>query len=135
MLACASGVRFSPALPPGLPDVTGWETRSATVELTNPPTRLEYQLLVDPGRPAVYSVTRYRFTPRDASRAAHEKLQWDRNGVDVRRYACVPQPAAPGGPCRWEELLRGSAAYDLELVPLLRVYDTHRKMSNRRQRR
>lgn len=124
-LACASGGRFSPQLPPGLPDVSRWETSSGSVELESPPTRLEYQLYVAPARPAVYSVTRYRFTPKSVRQPAHEKLQWDRNGLDVRRYECVPDSPARTIPCRWEELLRGSAAYNQELLPLLSVYNTH----------
>jgi hypothetical protein len=131
VFACASRARFAP-LPAGLPDVSSWETSSGRVEFPNPPTLLEYQLYVAPGRPAVYSVTRYRFTPLNAKNLAHEKLQWDRNGLDVRRYECVPEDKSRPVPCRWQEFQRGSAAYNLELVPLLSVYDTHSKLLRRR---
>lgn len=131
-LACASGARFSPQMPPDVPDVSRWETSSGSFEFENPPTRLEYQLYVAPARPAVYSVTRYRFTPKSARQPVHEKLQWDRNGLDVRRYECVPDSPARAVPCRWEEFLRGSPAYNQELVPLLSVYNTHATLLRRR---
>ncbi len=134
LVACASRVRFS-KLPPGLPDVSQWETSSGSVEFPNPPVLLEYQLYVAPWRPSVYSVTRYRFSPRNTKEVAHEKLQWDRNGLDVRRYECVPEDKTRPMPCRWEELPRGSAAYNGELVPLLSVYDTHAKLLRRRDER
>jgi hypothetical protein len=127
LFACASRARFGP-LPAGLPDVSRWETSSGSFEFPNPPTLLEYQLFVAPWRPAVYSVTRYRFTPKGAKDIVHEKLQWDRNGVDVRRYECVPEDKARSLPCRWQELPRGSSAYNNELMPLLSVYDTHAKL-------
>jgi hypothetical protein len=132
LAACASRARFAP-LPSGLPDVSRWETSSGSVDFPNPPTRLEYQLYVAPARPAFYSVTRYRFTPKAATEVAHEKLQWDRNGTDVRRYECVPENKSRALPCRWEELPRGSAAYIGELVPLLSVYDTHAKLLRLRE--
>ena len=131
LIACASRARFAP-LPAGLPDVSGWETSSGRVEFPNPPTLLEYQLYVAPWRPSVYSVTRYRFSPKNMKNVAHEKLQWDRNGVDVRRYECVPEDEKRSQPCRWNELRRGSVAYDGELIPLLSVYDTHAKLLRRR---
>ena len=131
-LACAGRTRFSAHLPPGLPDVSRWETSSGSMEFEDPPFSLEYQLYVAPARQSVYSVTRYRFTPKSARQPAHEKLQWDRNGVDVRRYRCVPETKARELPCRWEELLRGSAAYNEELGPLLSVYNTHAGLLRRR---
>lgn len=134
-LACASGARFSPQLPPELPDVSRWETISGSFDFDKPPTRLDYQLFVAPARPAVYSVTRYRFTPTSARQPVHEKLQWDRNGVEVRRYECVPESPSRAVPCRWEEFLRGSPAYDQELMPLLSVYNTHARLLRLRDAR
>ena len=132
LIACASRARFAP-LPSGLPDVSHWETSSGSFEFKSPPTVLEYQLYVAPARPSVYSVTRYRFTPKGAKTIAHEKLQWDRNGVDVRRYECVPEDNTKAMPCRWAELPRGSPAYIGELMPLLSVYDTHAKLLSKRE--
>jgi hypothetical protein len=133
LVACASRGRFTPQLPPELPDVSRWETSWGRVEFpTKPPILLEYQLYVAPGRPAVYSVTRYRFTQKNAQEAAHEKLQWDRNGRDVRRYDCVPENKARTMPCRWVELPHGSVAYNDELPPLLRVYSTHAQLLQER---
>jgi hypothetical protein len=121
-LACTTGSRFSAQLPQGLPDMAKWERIRGTFEVQTPPVKLEYELYVAPARPAVYAVTRYRITPKNAKLPGHEKLQWDRNGTDVRRYECVPEAPTRSTPCRWNEFFRGSPEYDGELGPLLSVY-------------
>ena len=130
-LACTTGSRFSAHLPQGLPDLARWERLRGSAEVEAPPRKVEYELYIAPARPAVYSVTRYRITPKNAKLPAHEKLQWDRNGVDVRRYECVPETAAGSTPCRWSELARGSPEYIGELGPLLSVYSFASRQSAR----
>lgn len=130
--ACAGSVRFAPRLPPGLPDVSGWQRSSGRAELREPRRTIEYELYVSPGRPSVYSLTRYRVTERELPAHPYEKLQWDRDGRDVRRYECVPQAAA-SEPCTWHEYLRGSAAYDAELGTIVAVYFLHAELLRGRE--
>jgi hypothetical protein len=119
LAACASGgARFEVRLPPELPDVSRWELSSGRAEMAAQRS-VDYELYVSPERPSVYSVTRYR------ERQASEKLQWDRDGRDVRRYECVPNEAAAGAPCRWREFARGTSEYDGELRTLTAVYFLH----------
>jgi len=136
-LAAACGTAgFAAALPPGLPDVTGWERSAGSAELENPRRSVAYELLVHPDRPAVYSVTRYRtrLAAQDGAGGPgwHEKLQWDRDGKDVRRYTCEKPAGATRRPCRWREFARGSAEYDLEMPVILSIYALHARLLSER---
>jgi len=122
-------------LPQGLPDVSGWEHSSGRVEFDNPRRTLEYELIVNPERPGVYSIARYRIRLLQREAAAStladaEKLQWDRDGVDVRRYVCEPNRTAWG--CHWRELARHGREYDLEMPTLLSLYALHARLLNER---
>ena len=134
-LACAASSRFSGPLPQGLPDVARWERFRGSYALETPRVTVEYELYVAPARPSVYSLTRYRATLEHAQEPSREKLQWDRNGLDVRRYECVPQTAAASMPCNWNEFLRGSPEYNQELDLLLQVYGMHARQSRGEGRR
>jgi hypothetical protein len=135
---CRSAGGFAPHLPPDLPDLGGWERSEGVAELDGPRRTVEYQLFVAPGRLGVYGVTRYRITLADAAERragglpGHEMLQWDRDGRDVRRYACVPADAPRQPACRWRELARGSREYDDELRPLLSIYALHAALLRQR---
>lgn len=129
---------FAAALPAELPDVTGWEKSIGSAELENPRRSVAYELFVHPDRPAVYSVTRYRIrllTQGDvaARHGQDEKLQWDRDGKDVRRYTCETPAEATSQPCRWRELARGSAEFDLEMPAILSVYALHAHLLSERE--
>jgi hypothetical protein len=136
--ACRSAARFAPSLPPGLPDLRTWEKSEGVAELDNPRRVVEYELYVGPVRQGVYGVTRYRITLADpeARRAsnlsANEKLQWDVDGREVRRFECLSEREGRGAPCRWAEYARGSAEYDAEMRPLLSVYALHAALLRRR---
>jgi hypothetical protein len=134
-LACAGSVRFSPRLPDGVPDVSRWQKSSGSAELGSPRVTIDYELYVSPARPAVYSLTRYRITPRQASQRQYEKLQWDKDGREVHRYECAPVAPGRAHPCRWREFAKGSAEYDGELGGLLSVYSLHSSLLWRREDR
>ena len=121
-LSCASSARFSPQLPHDVPDVSRWEQKSGRAPCVNPSGVIDYALFVAPSRPTVYSVTRYRVTLQSPHATQNEKLQWDKDGKDVRRYECVPHAADPHAPCDWREFARGSAEYNAELGALITVY-------------
>lgn len=118
-------MRFTPHLPDGVPDVSRWEKATGSAELGEPRYLVEYELYVSPTRSGVYGLTRYRFSRVGAAQPASEKLQWDRDGRDVRRYECAPSDAAHRQPCQWRELPRGSAEYIGELGSLMSVYNLH----------
>ena len=134
-LACAGSVRFSPRLPEGVPDVSRWEKSSGSAETESPRSTIEYELYVSPARPAVYSLTRYRITPKQASQLPQEKLQWDKDGREVHRYECAPEKPGRALPCRWREYAKGSAEYVDELGGLLSVYNLHAALLWRREGR
>lgn len=136
--ACRSAARFTPELPPGLPDVRMWERSEGVAEFDHPRRVVEYELYVGPVRKGVYGVTRYRITLADpearraTSLTANEKLQWDVDGREVRRFECLPGPEGRRAPCRWTEYARGSAEYDAEMRPLLSIYALHAALLQRR---
>lgn len=136
--ACRSAARFVSSLPPGLPDLQTWEKSEGVAEFDHPRRVVEYELYVGPVRQGVYGVTRYRITLVDpaARRAsglsANEKLQWDVDGRDVRRFECLPEQEGRRAPCRWTEYARGSAEYDAEMRPLLSIYALHSALLQRR---
>ena len=135
LLGCRSGGSFVAYLPAPLPDVSTWEKMSGRAEIEDPEGRLEYELFVNPGRPGQYSLSRYRFSARQQAvrdaypSIANEKLQWDRDGRDVRRFECM----GGGRNCDWRELPKGLAAYDGELAALLRIYALHSELLRRRE--
>lgn len=136
--ACRTAARFTPDLPGGVPDLRTWERSEGVAVLDHPRRIVEYELYVGPVRQGVYGVTRYRITLEDpeARRAtgvsANEKLQWDVDGREVRRFECLPirEGRRPG--CRWTEYARGSAEYDAEMRPLLSIYSLHAALLRRR---
>jgi hypothetical protein len=117
---------FTPQLPPGVPDVTRWESVSGLAELQN--ARLRYVFYVNPRRLARYEVARYR--PVDergrAALEVPEQLQWQAGNTDVRRFEC--RPTATG--CTWHELPKGSQEYLREIPILLQIYGAHRRQGS-----
>lgn len=136
LLGCRSSGGFVSHLPAALPDVSKWQKMSGSAEIKDPDGRLEYELFVNPLRLGQYSLSRYRFSARHRkTRDAHpsfasEKLQWDLDGKDVRRFECV----GGGRNCDWRELPKGLAAYDGELSALLRIYALHSELLRRRDK-
>ena len=116
---------FTPQLPPGVPDVTRWESVSGLARVQNG--RLRYVFYVNPRWLARYEVVRYR--PVDErGRPAHElpeQLQWQAGNTDMRRFEC--RPNATG--CAWHELPKGSREYLREIPVLLQLYGAHRRQA------
>jgi hypothetical protein len=124
--------QFSTIVPMGIPSVEGWERITGDLEFESPRVAVQYEFYVNPERPATYEVVRYRVTdlgpvPKGQSRyATTEKLQWERDGRDVRRFECVPSAAR--GSCSWQEMEKGSADYVREVPVLLWLYGAHNKI-------
>ncbi len=135
--ACAKRA-FVAGFPPALPELAGWERSSGSAAFEDPRRAVDYELYVAPARPGVYSVTRYRVRYADpgaqaaSGTSASEKVQWDRDGRDVRRFECLSSPSR-GGDCVWQELLRGSRAFDKETPAVIQIYALHAFLLNRRE--
>ena len=129
--------QFSSKVPVAIPSVQGWERITGDLEVVSPRVDVQYEFYVNPARQAAYEVVRYRVTDRDPNRKgnrypATEKLQWDRDGRDVRRFECVASaPAGPG--CAWEEMEKGSPDYLREVPVLLWLYGEHQKAMKQRR--
>lgn len=125
-------------LPEGLPSMQDWEKITGEADLENPRVRVQYEFYVNPVRPALYELIRYRITlPEGTADAddypAREKLQWQAGQKDMRRFVCGPG-AEPAAPCRWRELVQGSAEYNREVAVILWLYGLHRRLLDERER-
>lgn len=123
---------FAATLPAGLPSMQGWEKITGEVVLDNPRLRVQYEFFVNPVRPGLYELIRYRVTLPDGPAGAGdypplEKLQWQAGQRDLRRFECGPRPE-PGAPCQWRELVQGSAEYHREVSVILWLYGVHRRL-------
>ena len=126
---------FTTNVPRVVPSVAGWERITGDLQFKKPRVNVAYEFYVNPARPAIYEVVRYRVTnlvpaaPGEVSYATTEKLQWDRDGRDLRRFECV---AAEGeGDCAWREMEKGGPDYVREVPVLLWLYGEHNKASRR----
>ena len=123
--------RFTPEVPSVVPSVEGWETFSGEVEFGRPArVAVQYEFFVNPARPVIYEVVRYRVTLLGAGgepdSVSNEKLQWDRNGRDLRRFECVGNEPAVGG-CTWREMATGGDEFIREVPVLLQMYAAHNR--------
>jgi hypothetical protein len=126
--------QFSKSVPQTIPSVRGWERITGDLVFEDPRVAVQYEFYVNPARPAIYEVVRYRVTdlgPVRTDKARYpttEKLQWDRDGRDLRRFECVAASAAEAG-CSWQEMEKGGAHYLREVPVLLWLYGAHQKAS------
>ncbi len=127
---------FARNVPTVVPSVEGWERIAGDFEFQKPRVAVQYEFYVNPARPAIYEVVRYRVTdlapPPEGSTGkvpypATEKLQWDRDGRDLRRFECVGGKAETN--CVWQEMEKGGHDYVREVPVLLWLYDTHNRAS------
>ena len=126
---------FAETVPDVVPSVTGWERITGDVELQKQRVKVQYEFYVNPERPAIYEVVRYRVTELDPQRKTQggspttERLQWDRDGRDLRRFECVGQ--ASGAECVWQEMEKGGDEYVRQVPLLISLYGEHHKASRR----
>jgi len=123
---CAAASAFSPTLPAALPNLAGWEKHGARGIIENPRRIVDYELFVRPGREATYEVIRYRIHPAAGSGAdpsAGEKLQWDLDGRNLRRFELVTD----AGGSHWEEISKTSDGYARETKVIIALLSLHRK--------
>jgi hypothetical protein len=119
---------FTSRVPDGLPDFRNWERIVGDLEFASPRIAVQYEFFVNPERPATYEVVRYRViqidAPEDRRYRSTEKLQWDRDGRDVRRFECA---AERSGACGWRELEKGSNDYLVQVPVVMWLYGLHRQ--------
>jgi hypothetical protein len=126
--------QFSTSVPETIPSVLGWERITGDLVFEVPRVAVQYEFYVNPARPAIYEVVRYRVTdlgPVRKDKAPYpttEKLQWDRDGRDLRRFECV-ENAATAAACSWHEMEKGGAHYLREVPVLLWLYGAHHAAS------
>jgi hypothetical protein len=123
---------FVPTLPAGLPDMDGWERITGDALLDEPRLRVQYEFYVNPLRPGLYELIRYRVTLPQGPTGAEdyppiEKLQWQAGQKDMRRFECGPA-TGHGSACQWRELVQGSAEYHREVPVILWLYGVHRRL-------
>ncbi len=119
--------QFASEGPRVIPAMAGWERISGDLEFATPRMAVHYEFYVNPLRPMIYEVVRYRVTEFAAPGSGQpsrvrEKLQWDRDGRDLRRFECVPRA---GAACAWEEMEKGGDAYLREVALLMQLYNGH----------
>jgi hypothetical protein len=128
----AEPAHFSASVPEGTPSVLGWERIAGELEVASPHVLLQYEFYVNPERQAAFEVVRYRITdlgavPEGRRFPATEKLQWDLDGRDLRRWECVPHPDSG---CRWREMGKDSLDYAREVPVILWIYGQYRRVMN-----
>jgi hypothetical protein len=129
---------FSRSVPQAVPSVLGWERITGDLVFEDPRVAVQYEFYVNPARPAIYEVVRYRVTDlgpvvKDKVRyPTTERLQWDRDGRDLRRFECV-ESAANGAGCAWHEMEKGGADYVREVPVLLWLYNAHHQVTRSRR--
>jgi hypothetical protein len=124
-----SDLAFSPVLPEGVGDVTGWQVVTGDFETAN--ARGAYRLYVNPDRAAMYQLMRYRVELRgEAAAAGGERTDAER--VAFIRHPGVREPMAcwekqpPGISPAWRALTAGTEEYKLEMRVLMQVLAVHR---------
>jgi hypothetical protein len=136
LLACAAratgqeGVAdFSPTLPSGVGDVSGWQLISG--DFTTRSARGEYRFYVNPARAAMYQLMRYRVqllgatTGEERRRGPAERVAFVRQpGVREPMLFWEREPA--GVTPAWRAIGAGTDEYRMEIGVLMGVLAVHR---------
>jgi len=131
---------LSRKLPPETPSaetLAAWERADGEAE--DGPQVVVYSLLVNPRRPGLYEITRFRvdrFEARPGARPRRvkdsEKLIWNARPGTREPLVCWERVAHRGWRTlwlrrwRWRRLAPGSAEYRAAMFTALRVYGLHR---------
>lgn len=142
LLGCATAGshRLAERLPAELPDamtIAGWDRFAGQAQMGD--ASVVYELYVNPVRPALYEITRYRLTStardpdgRRRSRQETEKVLW--NPATGRRepLRCFEWVAKRtwkklwlGDPGEWRPIKPSTPAYESEMRNAIRVYNLH----------
>lgn len=125
-----AGAGFAPTLPPGIADVSGWETVAGQVDSTQ--VRGGFIFYVNPSFGAIYQVMRYRVQlvapigNLEEHRASTERVVYVRHPGLREPLQCWAATSPGTGPT-WREIAPGSDEYRMEMFTLTRVLAVHRK--------
>jgi hypothetical protein len=122
---------FTVPLPGGMPPLQSWEKVAGDTLVGEPRLRVQYEFYVNPRRPGLYELIRYRVSRADGSATAvHpglEKVQWHAGANDFRRFECGPAPGHSSR-CRWRPMPPGSKEHAREVPTILWLYGVHRSV-------
>jgi hypothetical protein len=146
MVACATARSHGLAgrLPAELPDamtLAGWQRYAGEARMGD--SSVVYELYVNPVRPALYEITRYRVTSTaqdaDGRRRSHEeteKVLWNPATVPRQPLRCFEWIAKRtwktlwlGEPGKWRRIEPATPAYASEMRTAIQVYN----LQNQRQ--
>jgi hypothetical protein len=131
-------VFFNAPMPDGTPAVGWWEKVAGETVVGEPELRVQYEFYVNPRRPGLYELIRYRVSRADgSSTAAHpglEKVQWHAGMNDFQRFECGPGADRPA-PCRWRWMHPASAEHQREVPTILWIYGVHSRLAAGRDAR
>jgi hypothetical protein len=142
MVACATARSHGLAgrLPAELPDamtLAGWQRYAGEARMGD--SSVVYELYVNPVRPALYEITRYRVTSTaldaDGRRRTHEeteKVLWNPATVPRQPLRCFEwitkrtwKTVWLGEPGNWRKIEPATPAYDSEMRIAILVYNLH----------
>lgn len=141
LLGCATAgpYRLTERLPGELPDaatIAGWERYAGQARMGD--SAVVYELYVNPVRPALYEITRYRVTSTaldtDGHRRSHEeteKVLWNPAvpRQPLRCFEWVTQKSWKklwlGASGEWRRIEPSTAAYKSEMARAIQVYNLH----------
>jgi hypothetical protein len=125
------GAGFAPTLPPGIVDVSGWETVAGHVDGAQ--LRGGFLFYVNPSLAGIYQVMRYRvqlLAPTgdlEEHRASTERVAYVRH-PGLREPLLCWAAAPPGVDPSWRTIAPGSDEYRMEMLTLIRVLALHREV-------
>jgi hypothetical protein len=145
LVACAtaaSSPHLIDRLPPELPDamtLAGWERYAGEARMGD--SSVLYELYVNPVRPALYEVTRYRVTStardsdgRSQRRDETEKILWNPATVPRQPLRCFEWIAKRtwkslwlGQTGEWRRIEPATPAYESEIRMAIQVYNLHNR--------
>jgi hypothetical protein len=120
---------FSPALPEGIGDVTGWQIVNGEFETAE--ARGAYMFYVNPSRAAMYQLMRYQLEFADPGsrpvrqRGGAERVAFVRRPGVREPIECWEKQALGTTPA-WRRIGEGTEEYDAEMAALLYVLGVHR---------
>jgi hypothetical protein len=142
VVACATTHwhRLADRLPPELPDamtIAGWARYAGEARMGD--SSVVYELYVNPVRPALYEITRYRVTStaldadgRRRTREETEKVLWNPATVPRQPLRCFEwvtdrtgKTVWLGEPGKWRQIAPATPAYDSEMRTAIQVYNLH----------
>jgi hypothetical protein len=138
--ACASSAGLTRSLPRAVPaaeTVAGWEGVAGEVE--DAEQVIVYELYVNPARPGLYEITRFRLDRREGTPEARQRrigrtetLVWNARPGTREPLACYERVSRRGWRTlwvrkwTWRRLVPGTPEYQAAMFTALRVYGLHR---------